>query len=346
MVGGSESSASESAHSESGGRVFGGRFEPRAQVATGSTSWRFRAIDREHRLPVGLEVFFPDDGTCSPFRKLKAAARVDHRNVARTLAAGRDNDSWFLVTEWVDGRPLDQLIAEGARPSDERLTDLAADLIDGIAAAHRAGMVHGDLTADRVVVTADGRLKITGFGLGGAVDGTASPPATTDLRAVGRLVHEARGEAALPPALEDVVERLLDDGFSSAREAREAVHALLPDRSPDREQSAAQPRPGWVKVVAALLILVIVGGVGLFAAGRLGLRDTARPVTRVPDVVGRTQDEATGLLDEARLGANIQTEASTEVARGQVLSQSPQAGTSLREGDDVTVVVSTGAAGP
>lgn len=341
MVGGSEFGGSDF-----GGRVFGGRFEPREQLATGVRSWRFRAIDREQGVPVCLEVFFPDDGGRSPFRSLETAGRVDHRNVARPLAAGRDADTWFLVTEWVDGRRLDQLIAEGSRPSNEWLIELAADLIDGVAAAHRAGMVHGDLTADRVVIAADGRMKVLGFGLVPAAGGAVPSTPTTDLRAVGLLVGEASGGAGLPPGLEDVVDRLVGDGFASARDAKEAVHALLPDRAPVRGAPVRSPRPRWVTVVAALLVLVIIGGLGLFAAGRLGLRDTRRPAAQVPDLVGRSQEEATGLLDEAGLGANIQTAASTEMARGRVLSQDPRVGTSLREGDDVTMVVSTGVAGP
>ncbi len=331
-----------------GGRVYGGRFELEEQVATGAVSWCFRAMDRKHVVPVRLEVLVPDDGQQSPFGDLQAAAAIDHRNVARTLAAGRDHGSWFLATEWVEGRPLDQVIGADPSPSPERLAGLTADLIDGVAAAHRCGVVHGALTPDRVIMAPDGRLRITGFGLGAAVEGSTSPSASGDLRAVGVLVRDVAGEHGVSPGLDVVVDRLLDGSYGSAPEAREALHELTGDeRTIDGRAEVTDPgRPRWVKAVSALLVLVIIGGVGLFLSGRLGLREPSRPRVEVPELVGLSQDEAVGLLDAAALQANIQVKTSADAPRDEVVGQDPAPGTTVRQGDQVTVVVSAGREGP
>ena len=95
----------------------------------------------------------------------RAAAALVHPNVVTLHAIGRIADTHFLEMEYIPGRSLARLIREeGPLPSDWALR-LAAMIADGLAAAHRAGIVHRDVKPDNILITRDGIAKIGDFGL-------------------------------------------------------------------------------------------------------------------------------------------------------------------------------------
>ena len=115
----------------------------------------------------------------------RAARLVSHRNVVRVLDSGETADGEpFVVMEHVGGIPLGALVQrEGPLPLG-RIRSIAAQLLAGLAAIHRAGLVHADLKSDNVLVeaTAEGdRVTIIDFGL-------ARPLATSAARGADRLV--------------------------------------------------------------------------------------------------------------------------------------------------------------
>jgi serine/threonine protein kinase len=70
----------------------------------------------------------------------------------------------IIVSELIDGRPLLVDLGDGALPI-KRLLDLATQIADGLSAAHDAGIRHGDLKPENIMVTRTGRAKIVDFGL-------------------------------------------------------------------------------------------------------------------------------------------------------------------------------------
>ena len=128
------------------------------------------------------------------------------------------------LQEWVTGLPSAEWPAEAAAPGV--WVKLVAAAAAGIDAAHRAGLVHGRLTSDSFVLTADGVLKVTGFGeppwLAGTTPAATDPTPDADLRALGQVAfgwsqagqapgrRRARGRA-FPESLTAVVRRLETD---------------------------------------------------------------------------------------------------------------------------------------
>lgn len=95
----------------------------------------------------------------------RAMARLDHEHVVRIHDAGNTNQGLlYIVMEFVDGRTLRQLIAEGC-PEPKEALELAAQICDGLHYAHGEGIVHRDMKPSNVLLSRTGRAKIADFGL-------------------------------------------------------------------------------------------------------------------------------------------------------------------------------------
>src|ERR1043166_7300705 len=97
-------------------------------------------------------------------QEARSASALSHPNIVTIYEIGTDHGKPFIAMEHVDGRDLRMLINEGPQPN--RVTvDIAAQIADGLAAAHEHSIVHRDLKPENVMVTKDGFVKILDFGL-------------------------------------------------------------------------------------------------------------------------------------------------------------------------------------
>jgi urea transport system substrate-binding protein len=95
----------------------------------------------------------------------KAAGKLNHANAVAIYEIGQEGDAHYLVMEYVSGGSVDaRLESRGAYPVAEA-TQIAADACRGLAAAHRAGLVHRDVKPGNLLVAADGSVKVADFGL-------------------------------------------------------------------------------------------------------------------------------------------------------------------------------------
>ncbi len=161
------------------------RYRLDRRIATGGMGEVWQATDAVLGREVAVKVLkreYADDATFRSRFETEArnAAALHHPNVASVFDFGErpaeDGDGPpqpYLVMELVRGEPLSALLRGGERMPAETAADLVGQAADGIAAAHALGIVHRDVKPANLLVTPDGTVKITDFGIARAADAVA-----------------------------------------------------------------------------------------------------------------------------------------------------------------------------
>ena len=154
--------------------VYNGRYELRSQIARGGTAQVYLARDLLLDRPVALKVLFPELSADHAFverfrREAQAAANLSHPNIVPVFDWGESDRTHFIVMEYVDGEPLSAIIRAEAPLASPRAASIAADIAKALSYAHRHGVVHRDVKPGNVLITSDGLVKVTDFGIARAM---------------------------------------------------------------------------------------------------------------------------------------------------------------------------------
>ncbi|HEY1337306.1 MAG TPA: protein kinase [Bryobacteraceae bacterium] len=146
-----------------------GVYEILGRLGAGAMGEVYRARDTRLGRDVAIKILPPEFAE-SPERRrrfeqeARAASALNHPNIVSIYDAGTEGGTAYIVSELVDGESLRDVIGRGAIPV-RRAVELAAQIADGLASAHAAGVVHRDIKPENVMLTRDGRAKILDFGL-------------------------------------------------------------------------------------------------------------------------------------------------------------------------------------
>lgn len=152
------------------GIVIGERYEIIEQIGTGGMSYVYKAKDHKLNRYVAVKVlkseFSENKGFVSKFRvEAQAAAGLAHPNIVNVYDVGEDNGLHYIVMELVEGITLKEYIEKKARLSVKEAISIAIQVSMGIEAAHNNHIIHRDIKPQNIIISREGKVKVTDFGI-------------------------------------------------------------------------------------------------------------------------------------------------------------------------------------
>ena len=129
----------------------------------------YKAEDTKLNRLVAIKVLPPhllvsEDDRSRFHREAKAAAALNHSNIATVYEINESDEKPFIVMEYVEGATLDQTISKGPMPLQDAIS-ISLQIADGLQAAHKKGVVHRDVKASNILYSTEKKAKILDFGL-------------------------------------------------------------------------------------------------------------------------------------------------------------------------------------
>ena len=184
------------------GVTFGGRYELESRIAIGGMGEVWEATDHVIGRTVAIKIlkdeYMGDPGFLERFRaEARHAALVNHEGIASVFDYGEENGSAFLVMELVPGEALSTIVERDGQLSVDQTLDVIAQTSAALQSAHTAGLVHRDIKPGNLLITPDGRVKITDFGIARIAD---QVPLTATGQVMGTVQYLSPEQASGHPA--------------------------------------------------------------------------------------------------------------------------------------------------
>jgi serine/threonine-protein kinase len=186
------------------GQLYGGRYKLISRIAIGGMGEVWHAQDevilRDVAIKILKQEYMGDPGFLERFRtEARHAAMVNHEGIANVYDYGEDGGSAYLVMELVPGDSLARILEVEKALSGERVLDIIAQTSRALYEAHQAGLVHRDVKPGNLLITPDGHVKITDFGIARVADQVGLTATGQVMGTVQYLAPEqATGKPATP----------------------------------------------------------------------------------------------------------------------------------------------------
>ncbi|GAA4489955.1 hypothetical protein GCM10023171_31730 [Microbacterium panaciterrae] len=321
---------------------FGGRYELLSRIAIGGMGEVWEATDHVIGRTVAIKIlkdeYMGDPGFLERFRaEARHAALVNHEGIASVFDYGEENGSAYLVMELVPGEALSTILEREGSLSADKTLDIVAQTASALQAAHAAGLVHRDIKPGNLLITPDGRVKITDFGIARIADqvpltatgqvmgtvqylspeqasGHAASPAT-DIYSLGIVAYEClagkrpfTGESQVAIAMAQINDTPPALPPTVPQPVQNLVMAMIAKKPADRPSSAATVaraaqalRRGDLNS-AAIAVPAVVAGV----AGIAGAAGAVRGDDAMTQLLGATQGATTIMPATAQIPTDVE----------------------------------------
>jgi serine/threonine protein kinase len=190
------------------GSTFGG-YQVESVVGLGGIGVLYRARQLRLDRPVALKLVEASVARDPVIRErlrreARAVASLDHPNVVPLYEAGEENGTVYIVTRWVDGTELGMLLHRDGALDPRRAAETAAQIAAALELAHEKGLVHRDVKPSNVLVTPEGHVYLTDFGLAKRAETAAGLTAGDQMLGTVDYVAPEQIEGSEPDARSDV----------------------------------------------------------------------------------------------------------------------------------------------
>ena len=252
------------------GTIFANRYEVIEELGKGGMGKVYRVFDKTIKEEVALKLIRPEiagsERTIERFsNELKFARKIAHRNVCRMFALDEEEGTHFITMEYVRGESLKSMVRMMGQLSAAQVVSLAKQVCEGLAEAHRLGVVHRDLKPSNIIIDKEGNARIMDFGIArslkekgitgaGVMIGTPaymSPEQVdaeevdkrSDIYSLGIILYKMvtgklpfEGDTALSIALKHKTETPLDPKQFNAQIPEDLSRVILKCMEKDREK--------------------------------------------------------------------------------------------------------------
>lgn len=155
--------------------IFNNRYHLDEKLGEGGTAVVYSGTDALLRRRVAVKVLRPQYAADAEFvrrfyHEAESAAKLTHPNIVNIYDVGRENDSYYIVMELVDGETLATQITEKTALAERTSVDYAVQICRGLAYAHRQGLLHRDIKPANILLTKEHIVKLSDFGIARAVE--------------------------------------------------------------------------------------------------------------------------------------------------------------------------------
>ena len=151
------------------GQIIKERYEITQLLGEGGMSYVYKAIDKQRQRAVAIKTLKPNYVEQEKFverfkREAQTAANLNHPNIVQIFDWGI-GDEPFFVMEYIEGNTLTSIIANKKIVSMNDILFIGAQVASGLQAAHSQGLVHRDIKPGNIMITPQGKVKVTDFGI-------------------------------------------------------------------------------------------------------------------------------------------------------------------------------------
>ncbi|HIU88425.1 MAG TPA: Stk1 family PASTA domain-containing Ser/Thr kinase [Candidatus Avilachnospira avistercoris] len=152
------------------GNILDGRYEIESKIGQGGMSYVYRAKDTKLDRTVAIKVLKEECAGDEEFLKkfsneARSAANLTHPNIVAAYDAVDEGELHYIVMELVEGITLKNYIARKGKLSNKETIGISLQAAEGIAAAHKKGIIHRDIKPQNLIISKDGKVKVADFGI-------------------------------------------------------------------------------------------------------------------------------------------------------------------------------------
>jgi len=152
------------------GSTFAGRYQIIEELGKGGMGRIYKALDKKINEKIALKLIKPeiasDKKTIERFsNELKFARKIRHKNVCQMFDLGEEKGTHFITMEYVSGEDLKSMIRMTGQFSTGSTVNVALQVCEGLAEAHKVGVIHRDLKPSNIMIDREGKARIMDFGI-------------------------------------------------------------------------------------------------------------------------------------------------------------------------------------